>query len=68
MCARRLKAEEALFPFIKKILSQSICEITYLNKKNKVLERCVEMCLFLQLNDWIEVLVVDVSVNSEEAL
>lgn len=40
----------------------------YLNKKYKVLERSVKVCLFLQLDHRVKVLVVDVSVNSEETL
>ena len=42
--------------------------LIYLNKKDKVLEGCVEMCLFLKLDDWIKVLVIDVSIHSEESL
>lgn len=40
----------------------------YLNKKYKVLKRSVKVCLLLQLDHRVKVLVVDVSVNSEETL
>lgn len=40
----------------------------YLNKKDEVFERRVEVGLLLQLHDWVKVLVVDVSVDSEQAL
>lgn len=43
-------------------------QCSYLNKKYKVLERSVKVCLFLQLDHRVKVLVVDVSVNSEETL
>lgn len=42
--------------------------ILYLNKKDEVFERRVEVGLLLQLDDGVEVLVVDVSVDSEQAL
>lgn len=42
--------------------------MTYLNEINKVLERGVEMCLFSQLHYFGEMLVVDVSVDSEQPL
>lgn len=43
-------------------------EILYLNKKDEVFERCVEVGLLLQLHDGVKVLVVDVGVNPEQAL
>jgi len=41
---------------------------THLNKEDKVLERGVEVRLLLQLDNRVKVLVVDVSVNTEESL
>lgn len=40
----------------------------YLNKEDEVFEGCVEVGLLLQLHDWVKVLVVDVSIDSEQAL
>lgn len=42
--------------------------ILYLNKKDEVFEWCVEVGLFLQLHDRVKVLVVDVSIDPEQAL
>lgn len=42
--------------------------VTDLNKEDEVFEWCVEVGLLLQLHDWVKVLVVDVSVDSEQAL
>lgn len=47
---------------------ETMRKITYLNEINKVLERGVEMCLFSQLHYFGEMLVVDVSVDSEQPL
>lgn len=41
---------------------------THLNEEDKVLERGVEVRLLLQLDNRVKVLVVDVSVNTEESL
>lgn len=41
---------------------------THLNKEDKVLERGVEVRLLLQLDNRVKVLVIDVSVNTEESL
>ena len=43
-------------------------EIVYLNEKDEVFERRVEVGLLLQLHDRVKVLVVDVSVDPEQAL
>lgn len=43
-------------------------DILHLNKKDEVFERRVEMGLLLQLHDRVKVLVVDVSVDSEQTL
>lgn len=40
----------------------------YLNKKDEVFERRVEVSLLLQLHDRVKVLVVDVGVDPEQAL
>lgn len=40
----------------------------YLNKKDEVFERRVEVGLLLQLHDGVKVLVVDVGVDPEQAL
>ena len=40
----------------------------YLNKKDEVFERCVEVGFLLQLHHRVKVLVVDVSVDSKQAL
>lgn len=42
-------------------------EPTYLNKKNKVLERCIEMCFLLKLDHRVKMLVIYVSINSKES-
>lgn len=42
--------------------------ILHLDKKDEVFERRVEVGLLLQLHDRVKVLVVDVSVDSEQAL
>lgn len=43
-------------------------EVPYLNKEDEVFERRVEVGLLLQLHDRVKVLVVDVSVDSEQPL
>lgn len=43
-------------------------EVELLDKENEVLEGGVEMGLLLQLHHRVKVLVVDVSVNPEQAL
>lgn len=45
-----------------------INQIKLLNKENKVLEGGVEVRLLLQLDNRVKVLMVDVSVNTEESL
>lgn len=40
----------------------------YLNKKDEVFEWCVEVGLLLQLHHRVEVLMIDVSIDSEQAL
>ena len=40
---------------------------TYLDKKNKVLERCIEMCFLLKLDHRVEMLMINVSINPKEA-
>lgn len=42
--------------------------VLYLNEKDEVFERRVEVGLLLQLHDGVKVLVVDVGVDSEQAL
>lgn len=42
-------------------------QTTYLNKENEVLEGGVEVGLLLQLHHRVKMLVVDVSVNPEQA-
>lgn len=44
------------------------CRSSHLNKEDEVFEGCVEVSLLLQLHDRVKVLVVDVSVDSEQAL
>jgi hypothetical protein len=42
--------------------------VSYLNKEDEMFEGSVEMCLFTQLYDFWEVLVVDVGINSKQSL
>ena len=42
--------------------------LSYLNEEDEVFEGGVEVGLLLQLDDWIKVLVVDVSVDTEQTL
>lgn len=44
-----------------------ISETLYLNEKDEVFEGCVEVGLLLQLHDGVKVLVVDVSIDPEQA-
>lgn len=46
----------------------SVDEVELLNKENEVLEGGVEVGLLLQLHDRVKMLMVDVSVNPEQAL
>ena len=46
---------------------QKLHESTYLNEKNKVLERCIEMCFLLKLDHRVKMLVINMSINSEES-
>ena len=48
--------------------SEKHWKILYLNKKDEVFEWRVEVGLLLQLHDRVKVLVVDVSVDSEQPL
>lgn len=49
--------------------SQKRCfQVSHLNKEDEVFERRVEVGLLLQLHDRVKVLVVDVSIDSEQAL
>lgn len=48
--------------------SSQMSETLYLNKKDEVFERCVEVGLLLQLHDGVKVLVVDVGVDPEQTL
>ena len=45
-----------------------MCVVLYLNKKDEVFERRVEVGLLLQLHDRVKVLVVYVGVDPEQAL
>lgn len=42
--------------------------ISHLNKEDEVFEGCVEVGLLLQLHDRVKMLVVDVSIDPEQAL
>lgn len=61
---KRLKINKSMQPNTNRYASH----MTHLNKEDKVLERGVEVRLLLQLDYRIKVLVVDVSVNTEQSL
>jgi hypothetical protein len=39
---------------------------TYLDKKNKVLKRCIEMCFLLKLDHRIKMLMINVSIDPKQ--
>lgn len=43
-------------------------QVKFLNKEDEVLERCVEMRLFLKLDYLLKVLMIDVRIDTEKAL